>query len=163
MFSLCFIFPLGTIITGFQSQSLFDICRHAGSLPIHGEASAKAALYRDRLFLLFQRVSRDQHFIKPAFDADVETSPSCQVRFPSVFLYVYTYEMRFCSISTIQFMVGQLSTIQSLVGQRGRRWVMGVISQLEDGHFYLEDLTAAVEIDFSKAISFDLIAYCIWP
>ncbi|KAA3490160.1 DNA polymerase epsilon subunit 2-like [Gossypium australe] len=109
--------------------------QHAGSLPIHGEASAKAALYRDRLLLLFQRVSRDQHFIKPAFDTDVDTSPSCQ------------------------FMVGQLSTIQSLVGQRGRRWVMGVISQLEDGHFYLEDLTAAVEIDFSKAISFDLIAY----
>ncbi|MBA0806578.1 hypothetical protein Gohar_022450, partial [Gossypium harknessii] len=104
--------------------------QHAGSLPIHGEASAKAALYRDRLLLLFQRVSRDQHFIKPAFDTDVDTSPSCQ-----------------------------LSTIQSLVGQRGRRWVMGVISQLEDGHFYLEDLTAAVEIDFSKAISFDLIAY----
>ncbi|TYH68698.1 hypothetical protein ES332_D05G004700v1 [Gossypium tomentosum] len=96
--------------------------QHAGSLPIHGEASAKAALYRDRLLLLFQRVSRDQHFIKPAFDTDVDTSPSCQ-----------------------------LSTIQSLVGQRGRRWVMGVISQLEDGHFYLEDLTAAVEIDFSKA------------
>ncbi|PPR96657.1 hypothetical protein GOBAR_AA24020 [Gossypium barbadense] len=88
--------------------------QHAGSLPIHGEASAKAALYRDRLLLLFQRVSRDQHFIKPAFDTDVDTSPSCQ-----------------------------LSTIQSLVGQRGRRWVMGVISQLEDGHFYLEDLTAA--------------------
>lgn len=38
---------------------------------------------------------------------------------------------------------------------------MGVISQLEDGHFYLEDLTAAVEIDFSKAISFWLIAYNI--
>ncbi|GMI92899.1 CYCLOPS 2, DNA polymerase epsilon subunit B2 [Hibiscus trionum] len=99
--------------------------QHTGSLPIHGEASAKASLYRDRFSLLFQRVSRDQHFIKPAFDTDVETSQSCQ-----------------------------LSTIQSLVGQRGRRWVMGVISQLEDGHFYLEDLTAAVEIDFSKAISF---------
>lgn len=28
---------------------------------------------------------------------------------------------------------------------------MGVISQLEDGHFYLEDLTASVEIDLSKA------------
>ncbi|XP_022731107.1 DNA polymerase epsilon subunit B isoform X1 [Durio zibethinus] len=96
--------------------------QHAGSLPIHGEASAKAALYRDRFLLLFQRVSRDQHFIKPAFDTDDETSQSCQ-----------------------------LSPIQSLVGQRGRRWVMGVISQLEDGHFYLEDLTAAVEIDFSKA------------
>ncbi|KAK8679142.1 hypothetical protein V6N13_144610 [Hibiscus sabdariffa] len=96
--------------------------QHTGSLPIHGEASAKAALYRDRFLLLFQRVSRDHHFIKPAFDTDAENSQSCQ-----------------------------LSTIQSLVGQRGKRWVMGVISQLEDGHFYLEDLTAAVEIDFSKA------------
>lgn len=52
------------------------------------------------------------------------------------------------------FGVAQISTIQSLVGQRGRRWVMGVISQLEDGHFYLEDLTASVEINLSKAISF---------
>ncbi|XP_021291975.1 DNA polymerase epsilon subunit B isoform X2 [Herrania umbratica] len=95
--------------------------QHAGSLPIHGDASAKSTLYRDRFLLLFQRVSRDQHFIKPAFDTD-ETSQNCQ-----------------------------LSPIQSLVGQRGKRWVMGVISQLEDGHFYLEDLTAAVEIDFSKA------------
>lgn len=28
---------------------------------------------------------------------------------------------------------------------------MGLISQLEDGHFYLEDLTASVEVDLSKA------------
>lgn len=28
---------------------------------------------------------------------------------------------------------------------------MGVISQLEDGHFYLEDLTASVEINLSDA------------
>ncbi|KAK8501243.1 hypothetical protein V6N13_026944 [Hibiscus sabdariffa] len=106
--------------------------QHSGSLPIHGEASSKAALYRDRFLLLSQRVSRDQHFIKPAFHTDVETSQSCQ-----------------------------LSTIQSLVGQRGRRWVMGFISQLEDGHFYLEDPTAAVEIDFSKAISFYTIDHHI--
>ncbi|KAE8713818.1 glutamate decarboxylase 5-like [Hibiscus syriacus] len=52
--------------------------QHTGCLPIHGEASAKAALYRDRFLLLFQRVSRDQHFIKPAFDTDVETSQSYQ-------------------------------------------------------------------------------------
>lgn len=31
---------------------------------------------------------------------------------------------------------------------------MGVISQLEDDHFYLEDLTAAVEVNLSSAISF---------
>ncbi|KAJ0048195.1 hypothetical protein Pint_16784 [Pistacia integerrima] len=89
--------------------------QHPGSLPIHGEASAKAALYRDRLLLLFQRVSRDQHFSKSSFDAETSEFGSCEI-----------------------------STIQSLVGQRGRKWVMGVISQLEDGHFYLEDLTASV-------------------
>lgn len=30
---------------------------------------------------------------------------------------------------------------------------MGVISQLEDGHFFLEDLTGAVPVDLSNAIS----------
>jgi hypothetical protein len=58
----------------------------------------------------------------------------------------------------------QISPIQSLVGQKGRRWVMGVISQLEDGHFYLEDLTASVEINLSDAISFcaltKIILFC---
>lgn len=36
---------------------------------------------------------------------------------------------------------------------------MGVISQMEDGHFYLEDLTASVEINLSNAISFTGIFY----
>lgn len=48
---------------------------------------------------------------------------------------------------------GQISPIQSLVGQSGRRWVMGLISQLEDGHFYLEDLTASVEVNLTNTIS----------
>ncbi|PON45429.1 DNA polymerase alpha/epsilon [Parasponia andersonii] len=98
---------------------------HTGSLPIHGDASAKAALYRDRFLLLFQRLTRDQHFSKPAFDSEMSNFGNCEI-----------------------------SPIQSLVGQTGRRWVMGLISQLEDGHFYLEDLTASVEINLSNAISF---------
>ena len=31
---------------------------------------------------------------------------------------------------------------------------MGVVSELEDGHFYLEDLTTSMEINLSNAISF---------
>ncbi|WVZ16043.1 hypothetical protein V8G54_013609 [Vigna mungo] len=98
---------------------------HTGTLSIHGEASAKAALYRDRFLLLSQRLSRDQHFSKPAFESEFSHFGSCEI-----------------------------SPIQSLVGQTGRKWVMGVISQLEDGHYYLEDLTAAVKINLSNAISF---------
>ncbi|GAV68532.1 DNA_pol_E_B domain-containing protein/Dpoe2NT domain-containing protein [Cephalotus follicularis] len=96
--------------------------QHTGSLPIHGEASAKAALYRERLLLLLQRVARDPHFSKPAFDTEMSSFGSCEI-----------------------------SPIQSLIGQTGTKWVMGVISQLEDGHFYLEDLTSSMEINLSKA------------
>ncbi|CAI9767399.1 unnamed protein product [Fraxinus pennsylvanica] len=99
--------------------------KHTGKLPIHGDASAKATLSRDRFVLLFQRLSRDPDFSRPVFDTDISDYGSCQI-----------------------------STIQSLVGQTEKRWVMGLISQLEDGHFYLEDLTAAVEIDLVNAISF---------
>ncbi|XWS60801.1 hypothetical protein CRYUN_Cryun07bG0068500 [Craigia yunnanensis] len=106
--------------------------QHADSLPIHGEASAKAALYRDRFLLLSQRVSRDQHFIKPAFDIDDETSQSCQ-----------------------------LSPIQSLVGQRGRRWVMGVISQLEDG-FFTENTIIVAEGEMLSEGIFQVIT-CGFP
>ncbi|XP_051136673.1 DNA polymerase epsilon subunit B [Andrographis paniculata] len=96
--------------------------KYTGKLPIHGDASAKLSLYRDRFLLLFQRLSRDPHFSKPVFDSDISDYGSCQI-----------------------------SPIQSLVGQTGKRWVMGLISQLEDGHFYLEDLTAAVEADLTNA------------
>ncbi|KAJ4960388.1 hypothetical protein NE237_020298 [Protea cynaroides] len=95
---------------------------HTGKLPIHGNASAKAALYRDRYQLLLQRISRHQHFSKPAFDTDMMESGSCEI-----------------------------SPVQSLIGHMGRKWIMGVISQLEDGHFYLEDLTASVEVNLSNA------------
>ncbi|KAJ7969659.1 DNA polymerase epsilon subunit [Quillaja saponaria] len=105
---------------------------YTDSLPIHGEALAKAALYRDRFLLLHRRLSFDQHFSKPAFDSENSHFGSCEI-----------------------------SPIQSLVGQTGRRWVMGVISQLKDGHYYLEDLTASVEINLSDAISFYNLIFLI--
>ncbi|KAF1883037.1 hypothetical protein Lal_00003219 [Lupinus albus] len=51
---------------------------HTGRLPVHGEASAKEALYRDRFLLLSQRLSRDQHFSKPAFDSEFSHFGSCE-------------------------------------------------------------------------------------
>eukprot|EP01018_Ginkgo_biloba_P028571 Gb_41127 [translate_table: standard] len=93
-----------------------------GKLPIHSEASGKAALYRDRLQLLQQRLSRDRHFARPAFDSEETRCGSCE-----------------------------MTPIQSLIGCTGKRWIMGVISQLEDGHFFLEDLTGAIPIDLSHA------------
>ncbi|KAH0436727.1 hypothetical protein IEQ34_026355 [Dendrobium chrysotoxum] len=98
---------------------------YIGKLSIHGEATDKSALYKDRYQLLLQRLTRDKYFSKPVFDAEMVDSESCEI-----------------------------TPIQSLIGCIGRRWLMGVISQLEEGHFYLEDLTAAIPIDLANAISF---------
>ncbi|KAL6645992.1 hypothetical protein ACP70R_017600 [Stipagrostis hirtigluma subsp. patula] len=87
---------------------------HTGRLAIHGEAGDKASLYRDRYQVLLQRLSRDKYFSKPAFDTVTAEGGSCEI-----------------------------TSIQSLIGCTGRRWIMGVISQLEERQFYLEDLTGA--------------------
>ncbi|KAL6661628.1 hypothetical protein ACP70R_001012 [Stipagrostis hirtigluma subsp. patula] len=92
---------------------------HTGRLAIHGEAGDKASLYRDRYQVLLQRLSRDKYFSKPAFDTVTSEGGSCEI-----------------------------TSIQSLIGCTGRRWIMGVISQLEERQFYLEDLTGAVPIGF---------------
>ncbi|CAH2059953.1 unnamed protein product [Thlaspi arvense] len=84
---------------------------------VHGEASAKTELYRERFMLLKQRVSRSEYFSRPEFDSD-----------------------------TTQIKKHEISSVQSLMFQVGRKWVMGMISQLEDGHFYLEDLSASYKI-----------------
>ncbi|EFJ04303.1 hypothetical protein SELMODRAFT_236997 [Selaginella moellendorffii] len=96
---------------------------------VHGDARSKSALYKDRLQLLHQRLIRDRHFAKPAFDMDGSRSGTCE-----------------------------LSSLQSLLGCIGRRWVMGIVSQLEDGRYYLEDLSATIPIDLSQAISFGKIS-----
>ncbi|MFS8019796.1 putative DNA-directed DNA polymerase [Helianthus anomalus] len=128
--------PCTNMSTSFSVIDAFDIpkyrydpirkmfCQHTGRLPIHGDASAKAWLYRDRFLLLSQRLSRIPQFSKPSFNSELSGLGSCEI-----------------------------SQIQSLVGRTGISWVMGVISQFEDGHYYLEDLTAAVEINLSNAIS----------
>ncbi|KAJ3669482.1 hypothetical protein LUZ60_011432 [Juncus effusus] len=94
---------------------------HTGRLPIHGEAQNKASLYRDRYQLLLQRLSRDKYFSRPAFATESLEDENCEI-----------------------------TAIQSLIGCKGRRWIMGVISQLEERQFYLEDLTAAVPIDLTN-------------
>ncbi|EMS46400.1 DNA polymerase epsilon subunit 2 [Triticum urartu] len=99
---------------------------HTGRLALHGEAGDKAALYRDRYQVLLQRLARDKYFSKPAFESVMTENESCEI-----------------------------TSIQSLVGCNGRRWIMGVISQLEERQFYLEDLTGAVPIDLANAISLE--------
>lgn len=75
-----------------------------GIFPLHGEAPAKASLYRERFLLLQQRILKDKYFAKPAFEGH---APG-------------------------QFGSCEITPLQSLVGCTGNRWVMGVILQVSD-------------------------------
>ncbi|VFQ58968.1 unnamed protein product [Cuscuta campestris] len=49
-----------------------------GFLFIHGDATAKANLYKDRFLMLFQRLSRDSQFSKPCFGSTMSEYGSCK-------------------------------------------------------------------------------------
>lgn len=48
----------------------------------------------------------------------------------------------------------QLSSIKALAGNPGQTsFIMGSITQPEDGRYYLEDLSASIPIDLSDAVT----------
>eukprot|EP00850_Spirogloea_muscicola_P010866 SM000065S20215 [mRNA] locus=s65:288301:292052:- [translate_table: standard] len=99
--------------------------RDTGARSLHSDASSKTELYRERLALLQQRLLRNKLFTRPA-------------------LLLKGSETEYC----------ELTPIQSLVGCTGRKYVMGAISQLEDGRFFLEDNNASVpHSEFSMALT----------
>ncbi|ONH90465.1 hypothetical protein PRUPE_8G055400 [Prunus persica] len=53
--------------------------KHTGSLPMHGDAFSKAALYKDRFLLLSQMLSRHKDFSKPAFDSELSDFGRCEI------------------------------------------------------------------------------------
>lgn len=63
------LYSRGTPLANCTDQTKILLFRHTSSLPVHGEASAKTELYRERFMLLRQRVSRAEHFSRPTFDA----------------------------------------------------------------------------------------------
>lgn len=89
-----------------------------------GEATSKALLYRERLLLLQQRLQRNKEFCRPALE-----------------------------LQGNQDNLKELTPLQSLLGTSGTKFIIGVISQLEDGRYFLEDLTATVPLDLSHALT----------
>ena len=48
----------------------------------------------------------------------------------------------------------QLSSIKALAGNPGKAaFILGCITQPEDGRYYLEDPTASIPIDLSRAVT----------
>ena len=88
-------------------------------------ADAKVSLYRERFHLVSQRLLRNKLFSRPALGAGAGGGANG---------------------------VCELTPLQALLGTAGStRFVLGALSALDDGRYWLEDATGAVAVDLSRA------------
>lgn len=75
--------------------------RHTSSLPVHGEASSKTEVYRERFLLLLQRTSRADLFSRPSLDAEKSLFENCEVGFPvfekKYIIWIFLSVLKSCS------------------------------------------------------------------
>lgn len=94
---------------------------------------AKAELFRARYDLVLQKTLRNPRFTPPASSllSSHAGAGSKKGKSGSPFL--------------------QLTAIDSLRGTHGDRLVLGMLTQLEEGSWFLEDLNGSIEVDLSEA------------
>uniref|UniRef100_H0X8M5 DNA polymerase epsilon subunit n=1 Tax=Otolemur garnettii TaxID=30611 RepID=H0X8M5_OTOGA len=93
---------------------------------VFGTARDKAELFRERYIILHQRTHRHELFTPPVIGAHPdETGSKFQLK-------------------TIETLLGSTSKIGDVI-------VLGMITQLKEGKFFLEDPTGTVQLDLSKA------------
>uniref|UniRef100_A0A8C4E504 DNA polymerase epsilon subunit n=1 Tax=Dicentrarchus labrax TaxID=13489 RepID=A0A8C4E504_DICLA len=90
-----------------------------------GLAKDKAELFRERYTILQQRIHRHELFTPPAIGAVVEEG---QNKF---------------QLKTIEALLGSTSKLGEVI-------VLGMVTQLKEGKFYLEDPSGTVQLDMSK-------------
>lgn len=95
---------------------------------------AKINVYRDRLMLIHQRLMRDVHFAPSVIGTSVTANAS---------------RNRVVADHEVERI--KLTQLESLVGSTGHKCLYGMISKLEDGNYYLEDLNGKVQMDISGA------------
>lgn len=92
---------------------------------LYTNAVDKSLIFRDRLTLLWHRTRRQELFTPLRFGED--------------------FSERW-ELTPVEYLMSELKT--------GNVFVLGLLSQLTEGQFYLEDTGGSVKIDLKKAISF---------
>eukprot|EP01112_Ceratiomyxa_fruticulosa_P022380 TRINITY_DN8173_c0_g2_i1.p1 TRINITY_DN8173_c0_g2~~TRINITY_DN8173_c0_g2_i1.p1 ORF type:complete len:559 (+),score=89.64 TRINITY_DN8173_c0_g2_i1:155-1831(+) len=90
------------------------------SVSLHGDASSKIDVFRNRFKLIRQRLLRHEIFSAPILPGE-----------------------------GVKKDYYQLTTIDDLLGDTGKKCVLGMLSQFHDGKYYLEDLKRSIQLDFS--------------
>ena len=95
------------------------------NMSLFGSANDKAELFRNRYRLLLQRTCRHKLFTPPIPGQDEINAKKFQLR-------------------NIEYLLGCTSKLKDII-------VLGMITQLKEAKFFLEDLTGVVELDVREA------------
>ncbi|KAM4543263.1 DNA polymerase epsilon subunit 2 isoform 2-T2 [Odontesthes bonariensis] len=127
VFNIIGAFDVPRYIYSVERKKFVPISMTSHTAPsLCGLAKDKAELFRERYTILQQRTHRHELFTPPAIGAAVDEG---QNKF-------------------------QLRTVEALLGSTaklGEVIVLGMITQLKEGKFYLEDPSGTVQLDMSKA------------
>lgn len=110
-------------VRALQIIDAFSVPGGGGALA--GAPDAKAALFRERYELVRGQTMRNERFTPPASGLLAANAGA------NAYL--------------------QLTGVESLPGARGSRLVLGMLAQMEEGVWYLEDIHGNVRVDVSKA------------
>ena len=97
-----------------------------GSLKLHAGANAKASLFRERYTLIHQRTSRHELFTAPALGQVVQ--------------------------SASKFQLQKVECLLSSSGLSEKIIILGMLTQVKEGKYHLEDPTGTVELDLSNCV-----------
>ncbi|XP_053108069.1 DNA polymerase epsilon subunit 2 isoform X1 [Hemicordylus capensis] len=127
IFSIIGAFDVPRYIYNSERKKFLPLAMTSHPAPnLFGSARDKAELFRERYIILQQRTHRHELFTPSAIGTHPDESRS-------------------------KF---QLKTIETLLGnpaQIGEVIILGMITQLKEGKFFLEDPTGVVQLDLSKA------------
>ncbi|KAL4613102.1 DNA polymerase epsilon subunit 2 [Arapaima gigas] len=130
VFNIIGAFDVPRYIYSSERKKFVPLAMSSQSIPsLCGTARDKAELFRERYTILQQRVHRHELFTPPVIGTTPEEG---QNKF-------------------------QLRTVEALLGSTakvGEVIVLGMVTQLKEGKFYLEDPTGTIQLNLSKAISF---------
>ncbi|KAA8582074.1 hypothetical protein FQN60_008814 [Etheostoma spectabile] len=130
VFNIIGAFDVPRYIYSVERKKFVPISMTSHSAPsLCGLAKDKAELFRERYTILQQRIHRHQLFTPPAIGAAVEEG---QNKF---------------QLKTIEALLGSTSKLGEVI-------VLGMVTQMKEGAFFLEDPSGTVQLNMSKAISF---------
>lgn len=108
-----------------DQKKFFPVAKN--SLKLFADADAKAKLFRERYAILYQRTCRHELFSPPVLGQPMSSK---------------TPKFR---LQTIEYLLSSSGIPDKII-------VLGMLFQLREGKFYLEDLTGKVELDLSSCV-----------